>query len=164
VTLEDRLGHLEWHGELERPFRGVPAHAGHHVEVAFGAFVHARDGGVPALGGGEMVWSSMLVMSVSREKIWQKVSLDVLGGVAVCRGVVVLGSGALSHSVKISVAICSRIRGRRTHVFACRRAPHCHGHDADMIRYGRMAVADSDPLLGEGADRACKTAVCLVWY
>ncbi len=62
-----------------------------------------------ALGGVEMVWSAMLVMSVSREKIWQMVSPDVLVGVAVGRGVVVLVSGALSPSVEISVAFCSGV-------------------------------------------------------
>ena len=44
------------------------------------------------LGGEEMVWSAMLVMSVSREKIWQMVVL-------MFSVVVVVGSGALSHSV-----------------------------------------------------------------
>ena len=53
--------------------------------------------------------SSVLVMSVSKEKIWQMVSLDVLGGVAVGQEMEVLGSGALSPSVEIGVAICSGV-------------------------------------------------------
>ncbi len=59
--------------------------------------------------GREMVWSAMLVMSVSRERVWQMVSLDVLIGVAVGRGVVVLGSGAFTPSVEACIAIRSGV-------------------------------------------------------
>ena len=107
VPFEDRLGYLEWHGELERLFCGVPADAGGRVEVAFGALVHERNGDVHCVGWGEQGWSAMLVMSVSREKVWQMVSLDILSGVVVGRGVVVLGSGAFTFLVETCVVISS---------------------------------------------------------
>ena len=62
-----------------------------------------------ALGGGEMIWSAMLVMGVSREKVSQIVSFNVLCGVAVDWGVVVLGRGAFTPAVAISVVICSGV-------------------------------------------------------